>query len=124
MSVKLKSKTYTRDRRRKRIRKKISGTAERPRMVVFRSAKHIYAQLIDDSEQKTLLTVSDLSPEVKAAIKEKETKTGKSTAVGKVLAEKAKGKEITNIVFDRGGFRYHGRVKSLADAAGEAGLQF
>ncbi len=124
MSVKLKSKTYTRDRRRKRIRKKISGTAERPRMVVFRSAKHIYAQLIDDSEQKTLLTVSDLSPEVKAAIKEKETKTGKSTAVGKVLAEKAKGKEITNIVFDRGGFRYHGRVKALADAAREAGLQF
>ena len=124
MSVKLKSKTYTRDRRRKRIRKKISGTAERPRMVVFRSAKHIYAQLIDDSVQKTLLTVSDLSPEVKAAIKEKETKTEKSMAVGKVLAEKAKGKEITNIVFDRGGFRYHGRVKALADAAREAGLQF
>ncbi len=119
-----KTKLASRERRRGRIRKKIRGTEERPRLVVFRSLRHIYAQLVNDSTHKTLLTVSDLSPEVKAQIKAKDSKIDHSAVVGKALAEKALSHKIENVVFDRGGFRYHGRIKALADAAREAGLQF
>ena len=119
-----KTKLASRERRRGRIRKKIRGTEERPRLVVFRSLQHIYAQLVNDSTHRTLLTVSDLSPEVKDQIKEKDSKIDHSAAVGKILAQKALSQKIENVVFDRGGFRYHGRIKALADAAREAGLQF
>src|SRR5215213_7601827 len=96
-----------RSRRHLRVRKKVSGSAERPRLVVFRSLKHIYAQLVDDVAQKTLMTVSDLSLEGAEG-----KKTEKSTAVGKALAERAKAAGITRVVFDRAGYKYHGRVKA------------
>ncbi len=119
----MEKKRKSRLRRHKRIRKKIFGTSERPRLFVFRSLRHIYAHLIDDTQGKTLLTVSTLSPELKA-----ELKTGgnieAARKVGKLLGEKAKEKGITKVVFDRGGYKYHGRVKALADAAREAGLEF
>ena len=119
----MEKKRKSRLRRHKRIRKKIFGTSERPRLFVFRSLRHIYAHLIDDTQGKTLLTVSTLSPELKA-----ELKTGgnieAARKVGKLLGEKAKEKGITKVVFDRGGYKYHGKVKALADAAREAGLEF
>ena len=105
-----------RTKRKKRIRKKMSGTPERPRLVVFRSVKHIYAQIVDDNAQRTLATVTDNDLTG--------TKTSKSTAVGKLIAEKAKAAGITRVVFDRGGYRYHGRVKAVADGAREGGLEF
>lgn len=102
-----------------RIRKKVKGTAERPRLAVFRSASHIYAQVIDDIEGKTLASASSLD-------KSLNLKSGGNiegaTAVGKSIAEKAKKAGIDNVVFDRGGFLYHGRVKALVDATREAGL--
>ena len=105
-------------RRKNRVGAKLMGTAERPRLSVQRSLKHIACQLIDDVAGKTLVSVSD------ASLKATGTKTERSQAVGKALAEAAKQKGITAIVFDRAGFRYHGRVKALADAAREQGLQF
>ncbi|MBL7135758.1 MAG: 50S ribosomal protein L18 [Candidatus Marinimicrobia bacterium] len=120
---KLKSRKIARTRRKKRIRKRIHGTAERPRLAVFRSLKHIYAQLIDDTANRTLFSVSDLSPKIKTEIKEKATNSEKSVLVGKYLAEKALAKKIRRAVFDRSGFKYHGRVKLLAEAAREAGLE-
>lgn len=108
-----------------RIRKKISGTQERPRLAVFRSAKHIYAQVIDDGQGKTLVAASTMEKDLRAALKK--TGTGNKTAaetVGKMLAERAVKIGLNQVVFDRGGFRYHGRVKALADAAREAGLKF
>jgi large subunit ribosomal protein L18 len=105
-----------RARRHARVRAKVAGTPERPRLVVFRSHKHIYAQIVDDAAQRTLLSVSD------AGIAGK--KAEKSTAVGKLVAEKAKAAGITKVVFDRAGYRYHGRVKAVADGAREGGLEF
>jgi large subunit ribosomal protein L18 len=105
----------------KRIRKKIHGTPERPRLAVFRSLQHIYAQVIDDTKGETLVAASTNEPALRdkpggniAAAKE----------VGKLIAERAKGKGINRVVFDRGGYIYHGRVKSLAEAAREGGLEF
>jgi len=118
MSIK---KQEGREKRKKRIRKKISGTTERPRLSVFRSAKHIYAQVIDDSTTKSLLCVSTLSKDVKPGIGESK-KTDAAKLVGKAVAAACKAKGIDKVVFDRNGFLYHGRVKSLADAAREAGL--
>jgi large subunit ribosomal protein L18 len=103
-----------------RIRKKIFGTKERPRLCVFRSSKHIYGQIIDDTENKVLVSASDL--ELNA--KEKMTKTKKAYEVGKLLAEKAKALKIEKVVFDRAGYKYHGRVKALAQGAREGGLKF
>jgi len=120
---KLKSRKIARTRRKKRFRKHIHGTAERPRLAVFRSLKHIYAQLIDDTANRTLFSVSDLSPKIKTEIKEKATNSEKSVLVGKYLAEKALAKKIRRAVFDRSGFKYHGRVKLVAEAAREAGLE-
>jgi len=117
-------KIQSRDRRRKQIRKKISGTAEQPRLSIYRSLNHIYAQLIDDFNQKSILTVSDLTKEVRAELNEKSTKTEKSKVVGKIVAKKALENNIETVVFDRGGYRYHGRVKTLAESAREAGLKF
>ncbi|HKN65350.1 MAG TPA: 50S ribosomal protein L18 [Gemmatimonadaceae bacterium] len=103
-------------RRHLRVRKKVSGTAERPRLVIRRSLKHIYAQLVDDTASRTLMTVSSHDIEGK--------KTVKSTEVGKRIAARAKEAGISRVVFDRAGYRYHGRVKALADGAREGGLEF
>ena len=110
-----------RARRHLRVRKKVAGTAERPRLAVFRSLKHIYAQLVDDDRGVCLLGVSDVSEGVTP---EGAGKVGKSKGMGKVLAAKAKAAGITRVVFDRAGYRYHGRVKAVADGAREAGLEF
>ena len=106
------------------IRKKVVGTASAPRLTVFRSLNNIYAQLIDDINGKTLLTISSITKDVKSALKEKISKTEKSKIIGKKLAEKALENNIKKVVFDRNGYLYHGRVKAIADAAREAGLEF
>lgn len=111
-------KELNRKRRKIRIRSQISGTSERPRLSVFRSNKHIFLQLIDDTKSKTLVSASDTE------VKKKENKTNIAKEVGMLLAAKASEKKITNIVFDRNGFRYHGRVKALAEGAREKGLKF
>ena len=111
-----KTRASLRTRRHFRVRKKVSGTAERPRLVIYRSLKHIYAQLVDDDKQHTLVTVTDAGFEGK--------KTAKSSEVGKRIAEKAKEAGVTKVVFDRGGYKYHGRVKAVADGAREGGLEF
>ncbi len=124
MSTKKNEKYLARLRRKRQIRKHINGTAERPRLAVRRSLNHIYAQLIDDQQNHSILAVSDLSAEIKSKIKKETTKTEKSILVGEMIAKKAIDKKIKNIVFDRGGFKYHGRIKALADAARTAGLEF
>jgi large subunit ribosomal protein L18 len=111
-----------RERRQERVRKKVRGTDERPRLCVFRSLKHIYAQVISDERGVTLASASTLSPEVRALAKVKKTEAAK--AVGARLAEICKQRGITRVVFDRNGFLYHGRVKALAEAAREHGLSF
>ncbi len=105
-----------------RLRSKVSGTAERPRLVVFRSLRHVYAQVIDDVAARTLVAAGSDAKELKGTIDG--TKTDAAKAVGKLVAEKAKAAGITKVAFDRGGYRFHGRVKALAEAAREAGLQF
>ncbi len=117
-------KLEARLRRKKRIRKKISGTPERPRLVVFRSAKHVYAQLVDDLNQRTITGVSTLTPWVRERLDGVQGKVEKARIVGKAIAEKAKELGITKVVFDRAGYRYHGRVKALAEGAREGGLEF
>ncbi len=120
-------KRLARLKRKSRIRKKIHGTTEKPRLTVFRSAKHIYAQLVDDTTGKTLTGVSSLNKELQAAVEEvrkKEGKVGVSKLVGKAIAEKAKKMNIETVVFDRNGFIFHGRVKAVADGAREGGLKF
>lgn len=116
------TKLEKRSRIRMRIRKKISGTAEKPRVAVFRSNKQIYAQVIDDNSGVTLLSVSSREKELAGHTGIKKTEQAK--LVGKSLAAKCKEKGIGNVVFDRSGYKYHGRVKSLADAAREGGLKF
>jgi large subunit ribosomal protein L18 len=116
------TKLERRTRIRMRIRKKIRGTAERPRLAVFRSNKQIYVQVIDDLNGVTLLSVGSLEKDV--AVKTGTKKTVQAANVGKVLAARCKEKGIGDVVFDRSGYKYHGRVKSLADAAREGGLKF
>jgi large subunit ribosomal protein L18 len=110
-------------KRKKRIRKKIQGTPERPRLTVFRSARHTYAQIIDDSQGRTLMTASTMDPQAKEAPKF-ESKVEAAKFVGKLIGVRAREKGIQKIVFDRNGFLYHGRVKSLSEGAREAGLVF
>jgi large subunit ribosomal protein L18 len=112
-----------RKRRHNRVRSKISGTPERPRLSVFRSLNNISAQIVDDSKRHTLVAVSTLEPDIKVQLEGK-TKTAKAEVVGKILGERALAHGINTVVFDRGGFLYHGRVKALADGARGAGLQF
>lgn len=109
--------------RHKRIRKKVFGTAERPRLSVFKSEKHIYAQIIDDTKGVTLVAASTTEKVLKENLK-KTWDIAAAKEVGKLVAERALAKGIKEIVFDRGGFKYHGRVKALADSAREAGLKF
>ena len=122
MSTALK-KAASRLRRKRSIRKKISGTAERPRLSVFRSNKHIYAQVIDDVTGKTLASISTESPSVREEITDKK-KTEAAQLVGQKIAEKCKELSIENVIFDRNGFIYHGRVKAVAEGAREGGLKF
>jgi large subunit ribosomal protein L18 len=122
--MKSSDKLLARIRRKVRIRKKLSGTSERPRLAVFKSAKHIYAQIIDDTKGVTLLSASSLSKELQGQLKDLHGKISVAQLVGKLIAQKAKTHGITKIAFDRGGYIYHGRVKALADSAREAGLEF
>ncbi|HEY9729131.1 MAG TPA: 50S ribosomal protein L18 [Chroococcales cyanobacterium] len=110
-------------RRHRRVRRKVNGTAERPRLSVFRSNEHIYVQVIDDEIQQTLAAASTLEPTLKSQLASGATCEA-STAVGKLIAERAIAKGIKQVVFDRGGNLYHGRIKALADAAREGGLDF
>jgi large subunit ribosomal protein L18 len=112
-----------RERRKFRIRRKISGTPERPRLTVFRSAKHIYAQVVDDAAGSTLAHASTLSKDVRAGIGEA-NKTDAAKQVGKAIAKALLAKGVDKVVFDRNGYLYHGRIRALADAAREAGLKF
>ena len=112
-----------RERRKIRIRKKISGTTERPRLTVFRSASHIYAQVVNDVDGKTLAHASTLSRDVREKVKES-AKTDAAKAVGVAIAKALIAKGFDKVVFDRNGYIYHGRIKALADAAREAGLKF
>ncbi len=122
MAVKNK-KVAARRRRKLSIRKRLSGTAERPRLSVFRSNKHIYAQVVDDTAGVTLAAACSLTKEVADAIGGKK-KSEIATLVGALIAERCKAKDIESVVFDRNGFVYHGRVKAVAEAAREAGLKF
>jgi large subunit ribosomal protein L18 len=124
MRLKFRKKLNQRQRRHKRVRAKVSGTPNRPRLNVFRSSAHIYAQVIDDIAGHTLLATSDLDAEVLELAGEGAPKTARANAVGKVIAKRAQAAGLTAVVFDRGGFLYHGRVKAVADGAREAGLEF
>jgi len=118
-----KEKEIARERRKKRVSQKVRGTPERPRLCVFKSARHIYAQLIDDSQGRTLATASTLSPELKGAPSGK-GKIEAARRVGTMIAEKALAHQLQKVVFDRNGFLYHGRIQFLAEAAREKGLDF
>jgi large subunit ribosomal protein L18 len=113
-------KKEIRNRIHRRIRRKLAGTAERPRLAVFRSVAHIYAQVIDDAQGRTLVSASS----VDKGAKTNGGNVAAAKAIGKLVAERAKDKGITTVVFDRGGYQYHGRVKALAEAARAAGLEF
>lgn len=117
------SKEQSRIKRHQRIRKRLQGTGEKPRLSVYKSLNHIYAQLIDDTAGKTLLSASTLEKEIRTALKHGGNLEA-AKKVGAILAQKAIGKKITTVVFDRAGYRYHGCVKALADAAREQGLKF
>jgi large subunit ribosomal protein L18 len=116
------SSNESRLKRKARIRRKLSGTSERPRLTVYKSLKHIYAQLVDDASGRTLAFASSLSKELKKVGEGDKKEDAKR--VGKLLAEKAKATKVETVVFDRNGFPYHGRIAAVADAAREAGLKF
>lgn len=117
----LASRSAQRVKRHERIRLRLTGTAERPRLAVFRSLNHIYAQVIDDTTGKTVAAASSLEAELRSA---EGTKSDDAKRVGQLVAERAKAAGVDKVVFDRAGFQYHGRVRSLAEAAREAGLDF
>ena len=117
---KIRTREHRRLRRHLRVRRKVKGSGERPRLVVFRSSKHIYAQVVDDTRGVTLVGAADSSEGIQADGK---GKTAKSFALGRLIAVKAKEKGITKVVFDRGGYQYHGRVKAVAEGARKGGLE-
>ena len=119
--TKVASRGAARQKRHERIRLTMAGSAERPRLAVFRSNSHIYAQVIDDASGRTLATASTVEKELRGS---SQTKTEEAAVVGRLVAERAKSAGVEHVVFDRAGFRYHGRIKSLAEAAREAGLDF
>ncbi len=121
--VKKESRSEIRAKKHRRVRNNLAGTAERPRLAVFRSNNHMYAQIIDDTVGNTLVSACTLDKDVKAAV-EKTNNVDAAAQVGTVIAKKALDKGITTVVFDRGGFIYQGKIKALADAAREAGLTF
>jgi len=122
MSISSKHKQESLARRHRRVRKKVSGSEERPRLAVFRSNKHIIAQVIDDRAGRTLAAASSVEKDLRAAGPTGNRNT--ASAVGRLIAERAKAAGVTTVVFDRGGFIYHGRVAAVAEAAREAGLEF
>lgn len=125
MSKKVKERESRRERRHRRVRRKVEGTTERPRLVVHRSLKHIQGQVVDDVTGKVLAGVSTLVPELKTERgNEEATKTSLSKAAGKLLAERAQKAGVKKVVFDRGGYVYHGRVAAFAEGAREGGLEF
>ena len=121
--VSKKSRQEVRAKKHMKIRNRFSGTAERPRLAVFRSNNHMYAQIIDDTVGNTLVAASTLEKEIKAELK-KTNDVDAAAYVGKIIAKRAMEKGITEVVFDRGGFLYHGKIEALAEAAREAGLVF
>ena len=121
--VRKESRSKIRENKHRRIRNRFAGTAERPRLAVFRSNNHMYAQIIDDTVGNTLVSASTLQKDVKAEL-EKTNNVEAAAKLGEVIAKKALEKGITTVVFDRGGFIYQGKIKALADAAREAGLEF
>jgi large subunit ribosomal protein L18 len=123
VSVRRLSREAHRERIHVRMRKRVTGTPERPRLCVHRSSRHIRAQVVDDTIGRTLVSASSLDKEVRAALRGGGN-IAASKVVGKVIADRAKAKGIENVVFDRGGYQYHGRVQALAEAAREAGLKF
>jgi large subunit ribosomal protein L18 len=123
MASKTNPRTVARLKRKLRVRKRIQGSSERPRLCVFRSDKHIYAQIIDDVQGVTLVSASTVAPEFKQE-EPVRGKVGAAQRVGHMIAHKAKGQGITKVVFDRNGYIYHGRVRALADSARETGLDF
>ena len=122
--LKVRKALTQRQRRHRRVRAKVIGTPMRPRLNIFRSAQHIYAQIIDDERGYTLLAAGTNEPAVRERVTEDMTKVAKAHLVGQVIAERAKEAGISKVVFDRGGFLYHGRVQALADGAREGGLDF
>jgi len=120
---KILEKRAARLKRKKRVRKKILGTPERPRLTVFRSAKHVYAQIVDDTSGRTLASISTLIPEAGSGDVEG-AKTGRAKLVGKLLAQRALSRGIGRVAFDANGYKYHGRVKALSEGAREGGLEF
>jgi large subunit ribosomal protein L18 len=124
MRVKYRKALSARKRRHVRVRAKVSGTPQRPRLNVFRSSAHIYAQVIDDIAGHTLVAASDLEAEITERAGDGATKTARAKTVGAIIAERAKAAGIESVVFDRGGFLYHGRIKAVAEGAREGGLQF
>jgi len=124
MRIKYRKALSTRKRRHVRVRAKVSGTPSRPRLNVFRSSAHIYVQVIDDLAGATLVAASDLEEAVRERAGEGATKVARSKAVGEIIAERAKEAGVESVVFDRGGFLYHGRIKAVADGAREGGLKF
>jgi large subunit ribosomal protein L18 len=122
VTVSTKDKQLARARRHHRVRKKVAGTSARPRLAVFRSNKHISAQVIDDTTGSTLAAASSVEKDVRSAVGHTGNKDA-SSAVGKLVAERARAAGVTKVTFDRGGFLYHGRVAAVADAAREAGLE-
>jgi large subunit ribosomal protein L18 len=121
--VKGKRKYQARKRRQRRVRAKVHGTAQRPRLNIFRSNENIFAQVIDDDQGRTLVSASTIDTEVAPQVSDK-SKTEAARIVGQVLGERAKNAGIETVIFDRGGFQYHGRVAALAEGAREAGLKF
>ena len=121
--VKGKSKVIARRYRQRRVRRKVMGTSARPRLSVFRSLSNIYAQVIDDTDGKTIVSASTIDNDVVAQVKGK-NKVEAARVVGKIVAERAKTAGVESVVFDRGGYQYHGRVAALAEGAREAGLEF
>lgn len=124
MRVKYRKALTLRERRHRRVRAKVNGTGQRPRLNVFRSSAHIYAQVIDDTRSHTLVAASDLEESVRERAGDGANKTARAKAVGEVIAERAREAGYDSVVFDRGGFLYHGRVKAVADGAREGGLKF
>jgi large subunit ribosomal protein L18 len=124
--MRIKTKDGRRQRIKFRIRRRVTGTVERPRLTVFRSVSHMYVQVVDDMSGRTIASASTVEPTVKAALPKKATggNVAGAKAIGKAIAERLIGQGVKRVVFDRNGFLYHGRVKAVADAAREAGLEF
>jgi len=124
--MRIKTTQDRRDRIKFRIRKRVRGTGERPRLTIFRSVSHMYVQVVDDASGRTIASASTVEPAVKGALEDKSGggNVGGAKAIGKTIAERLIEKGVTRVVFDRNGFLYHGRVKAVAEAAREAGLEF